>query len=114
MVFGAVIAVLSWNSAVRILGAPTAVLFGNLIPITTFAIAIAGGYSPNGYEIGGALLAVGALVAVTTLNRIQASVVVRTGDGLTPEGSREKRGPSSMPTGLSPRRSREWLRLYAK
>jgi drug/metabolite transporter (DMT)-like permease len=93
VVFGAVIAVLSWNSAVRILGAPTAVLFGNLIPITTFAIAIAGGYSPNGYEVGGALLAVGALVAVTTLNRIQASVVVRAGDGVAPEGSRETRGP---------------------
>lgn len=67
--FGAVIAVLSWNSAVRIIGAPTAALFGNLIPVTTFAIAIAGGYSPDGYEIGGTLLALGALAAVTMLNR---------------------------------------------
>jgi drug/metabolite transporter (DMT)-like permease len=72
VVFGAVIAVLSWNSAVRTIGAPTAALFGNLIPITTFAIAIAGGYAPNGWEIGGSLLAVGALVAVTLLNRAQA------------------------------------------
>jgi drug/metabolite transporter (DMT)-like permease len=117
VVFGAVIAVLSWNSAVRTIGAPTAALFGNLIPVTTFAIAIAGGYSPNGWEIGGSLLAVGALVAVTALNRAQASVrvVEAAGDG-APDGSREKRGPSSppRPTGSSPRRRREWLWLYAK
>jgi drug/metabolite transporter (DMT)-like permease len=69
VVFGAVIAVLSWNSAVRSIGAPTAALFGNLIPVTTFVIAIAGGYSPDGYEIGGTLVALGALVAVTMLNR---------------------------------------------
>jgi drug/metabolite transporter (DMT)-like permease len=118
VVFGAVVAVLSWNAAVRTIGAPTAALFGNLIPVTTFAIAIAGGYSPNGYELGGALAAVAALVAVTTLNRAQASVrvVEAAGEGSAPDGSREKRGPSSppMPTGSSPRRRREWLWLYAK
>ena len=76
VVFGAVIAVVSWNSAVRIIGAPTAALFGNLIPVTTFAIAIAGGYSPNGYEIGGVLVALGALVAVTTLHRRAAATAV--------------------------------------
>ena len=58
VVFGAVIAVLSWNTAVQRLGAPTAVLFNNLVPITAFAIAIAGGYSPNAYELGGAALAI--------------------------------------------------------
>jgi drug/metabolite transporter (DMT)-like permease len=73
VVFGAVVAVLSWNSAVQRLGASTAVLFNNLVPITAFAIAIAGGYTPNGYELGGAAVAVAALAAVTLLNRAGAA-----------------------------------------
>jgi drug/metabolite transporter (DMT)-like permease len=72
VMFGAVIAVLSWNSAVQRLGAPTAVLFNNLVPITAFVIAIAGGYAPNAYELGGAALAIVALAAVTGLNRASA------------------------------------------
>ena len=72
VIFGAVVAVLSWNSAVRRLGAPTAVLFNNLVPITAFVIAIAGGYAPNAYELGGAALAIIALAAVTALNRASA------------------------------------------
>jgi drug/metabolite transporter (DMT)-like permease len=72
VLFGALVAVLSWNSAVQRIGAPTAALFGNLIPITTFAIAIAGGYAPNGYELFGALLALASLLAVTALNRASA------------------------------------------
>jgi drug/metabolite transporter (DMT)-like permease len=80
VIFGALIAVLSWNSAVQRIGAPTAVLFGNLVPITTFAIAIAGGYAPNGYELGGALVTVASLVAVTTLNRASAPSPVASAD----------------------------------
>ena len=72
VIFGAVIAVLSWNSAVQRLGAPTAVLFNNLVPVTAFVIAIAGGYAPNAYELGGAALAIVALAAVTVLNRASA------------------------------------------
>jgi drug/metabolite transporter (DMT)-like permease len=74
VIFGAVIAVLSWNSAVQRLGAPTAVLFNNLVPITAFVIAIAGGYAPNAYELGGAALAIVALAAVTALNRASAPI----------------------------------------
>jgi len=113
VVVGAVIAVLSWNAAVQRIGAPTGALFLNLVPVTAFAIAIGGGYAPNGYELGGALLAIGSLVAVTLLNRAQASVRVGRGAGGTlPEGSRVKRGPSSSsPKGSSPRRRREWARL---
>ena len=37
---GAVIAVLTWNAAIRLIGPQNAVLFGNLIPVTTFAIEI--------------------------------------------------------------------------
>ena len=72
VIFGAVIAVLSWNTAVQRLGAPTAVLFNNLVPITAFVIAIAGGYAPNAYELAGAALAVAALAAVLLLNRASA------------------------------------------
>ena len=72
VIFGAVIAVLSWNTAVQRLGAPTAVLFNNLVPITAFVIAIAGGYAPNAYELAGAALAVAALAVVTLLNRASA------------------------------------------
>ena len=72
VVFGAVIAVLSWNTAVQRLGPATAVLFNNLVPITAFAIAIAGGYAPNAYELGGAALAVVALATVTALSRAGA------------------------------------------
>ena len=115
VVFGAVIAVLSWNAAVQRIGAPTGALFLNLVPVTAFAIAIAGGYAPNGYELGGAALAIASLVAVTMLNRAQVSRPALVGDGESvPEGSRVKRGPSSSPTGSSPRRRREWLWLYAK
>lgn len=75
VVFGAVIAVLAWNSAVQRLGPSTAVLFNNLVPITAFAIAIAGGYAPNAYELGGAALAIVALAAVTALNRAAAAKI---------------------------------------
>jgi drug/metabolite transporter (DMT)-like permease len=60
---GAVVAVLTWNAAIGLLGPQNAVLFGNLIPVTTFAIEIARGYSAGGVELAGAGLTIGALVA---------------------------------------------------
>jgi drug/metabolite transporter (DMT)-like permease len=91
VVFGAVIAVLAWNSAVQRLGAATAVLFNNLVPITAFAIAIAGGYTPNGYELGGAALTLAALAAVTTLNRAAATAAPTPGRPPAPAGPRRRR-----------------------
>ena len=44
---GAVIAVLAWNEAIRLIGAQNTFLFGNLIPVTTFAIEIVRGYRPS-------------------------------------------------------------------
>jgi drug/metabolite transporter (DMT)-like permease len=90
VVFGAVVAVLAWNAAVQRLGAPTAVLFNNVVPITAFAIAVAGGYAPNAWEIAGALVAVGALAAVTALNRA-ASVAAAT--SAPDRTGRRSRGP---------------------
>ena len=56
-------AVLTWNAAIGLIGPQNAVLFGNLIPVTTFVIEIARGYRPNAVELAGAALTVAALVA---------------------------------------------------
>ena len=60
---GAFIAVLTWNASIGIIGPQNAVLFGNLIPVTTFAIEIVRGYRPGAVELGGAALTIAALVA---------------------------------------------------
>ncbi len=66
---GAFVAVLTWNAAIGLIGPQNAVLFGNLIPVTTFVIEIARGYRPNAVELGGAALTIGALVANNLLAR---------------------------------------------
>lgn len=60
---GAFVAVLTWNASIGIIGPQNAVLFGNLIPVTTFAIEIVRGYRPGTVELGGAALTIAALVA---------------------------------------------------
>jgi drug/metabolite transporter (DMT)-like permease len=60
---GAFIAVLTWNAAIGMIGPQNAVLFGNLIPVTTFAIEIVRGYRPNEIELAGATITIAALVA---------------------------------------------------
>lgn len=60
---GAFVAVLTWNASIGIIGPQNAVLFGNLIPVTTFAIEIVRGYRPGVVELGGAALTIAALVA---------------------------------------------------
>jgi drug/metabolite transporter (DMT)-like permease len=66
---GAVIAVLAWNAAIGLIGPQNAVLFGNLIPVTTFAIEIVRGYRPGAVELAGALLTITALIANNLLTR---------------------------------------------
>jgi drug/metabolite transporter (DMT)-like permease len=63
VIAAAVIAVLAWNSGIRMLGARDGTLFMNVVPITTFTIAIARGYRPDAAELIGAGITVGALVA---------------------------------------------------
>jgi drug/metabolite transporter (DMT)-like permease len=77
VLIGAVVAVLAWNTAVQLLGAQAAVLFNNLVPTTAFIIALAGGYAASAWELGGALVAVGALVAANVLSRRAAPAVAR-------------------------------------
>jgi hypothetical protein len=45
------------------------VLFGNLIPVTTFAIETVRGYRPGPVELAGAVLTIAALVANNLLSR---------------------------------------------
>lgn len=66
---GAVLAVLTWNAAVERVGPQTTSLFGNLIPVSTFAIEIVRGYRPGTLELTGAVIAIGALVAYNLLSR---------------------------------------------
>ena len=66
---GAFVAVLTWNAAIKAIGPQNAVLFSNLIPVTTFAIEIARGYRPDWAELAGAGLTIGALVANNLLVR---------------------------------------------
>lgn len=66
---GAFVAVLTWNAAIVSIGPQNAVLFSNLIPVTTFAIEIVRGYRPNAVELLGAGLTIGALVASNLLAR---------------------------------------------
>jgi drug/metabolite transporter (DMT)-like permease len=74
---GAFVAVLTWNAAIAAIGPQNAVLFSNLIPVTTFAIEIFRGYRPNAVELLGAGLTIGALVANNLLARRSHSRGVR-------------------------------------
>jgi len=59
----AFIGVLFWNNGVQLIGPLNAVLFGNLVPIVTFAIQIGQGQRFALSEMLGAGLVVGALIA---------------------------------------------------
>jgi len=66
---GAFLAVLTWNAAIGLIGPQNAVLFGNLIPVTTFGIEIVRGYRPGAVELAGAALTIAALVTSNLLAR---------------------------------------------
>jgi drug/metabolite transporter (DMT)-like permease len=59
--------------AQRRLGAADGSLFINLVPVVTFAIAIAEGYRPGAAEFAGAALTVGALVGANLVARRPAA-----------------------------------------
>lgn len=70
---GALVAVLSWNEGVRRLGPANAALFMNLVPVTSFAVAIAEGYDARTGELAGAALTVAAIVAANRAARPAAA-----------------------------------------
>lgn len=63
IILGALVAVLSWNSGIRMLGAVNGVLFFNVIPITAFTIGVLQGQPLHAVEVLGAMLVIGGLVA---------------------------------------------------
>jgi len=70
---GAVVAVLAWNEGVRKIGPANGALFLNLVPVISFAIAITvQGYDPNGWELLGAAITIGALVYANLKARARA------------------------------------------
>ena len=66
---GGSLAVVTWNASVGLIGPQNASLFGNLIPVTTFAIEIVRGYRPGAVELGGAALTITALLTHNLLQR---------------------------------------------
>jgi drug/metabolite transporter (DMT)-like permease len=71
VIIGALAAVLAWNVGVKLLGAPNAALYMNLVPVVAFAIAIVRGYHPDGAELAGAALTVAALIGANLTARRQ-------------------------------------------
>jgi len=92
---GAVVAVVAWNASVSKIGPQNTALFGNLIPITTFAIEIARGYRPVALELVGAGITVAALVAINLLQRRRHSSSFSTKTSISPPQGRPTSQPSS-------------------
>ncbi len=69
VLIAAVLAVLTWNGAVRAIGPLNASLLINGVTVTAFGIEIARGYRPGVVEVLGATLAMGAMVAANLAQR---------------------------------------------
>ena len=69
VLFGALIAVLAWNSGVQRLGPANAALFMNLVPVTTFTIQAFRGATPGPVELVGAGITLAALVGANATLR---------------------------------------------
>ncbi|NYD42516.1 DMT family transporter [Nocardioides panaciterrulae] len=83
IVVAAVVAVLCWNHAMRVLGAQDGVLFINLVPVTTFTIQALRGDAPHAGELVGVALTLGALVANNLLGRRDGRRAQRAGAAST-------------------------------
>lgn len=64
-----VVAVLTWNHAVAVLGASNGVLFMNLVPLTAFGVEWVRGSHTTGGQVVGAIVTVGALLATNIVMR---------------------------------------------
>ena len=73
IVLGGLVAVLSWNTGIRRMGAVNGVLFINFVPITAFVIGLFQGHHFSLAELSGAGLVIGALVA----NNLHLRVIER-------------------------------------
>ncbi len=73
VVIAAVMAVFTWNAGLQRLGPQNGVLFINLVPVTTFAVEVAGGYRPGSLELLGAAITIVALLANNLYGRRAAA-----------------------------------------
>lgn len=74
ILLGGVLAVLSWNTGIRRLGAVNGVLFINFVPITAFTIGAIRGHAFSVTEVLGALMVITALVLNNLYQRRQAAL----------------------------------------
>jgi drug/metabolite transporter (DMT)-like permease len=72
VLLAAVLAVLCWNSAMRLLGAQDGVLFINVVPVTAFVIQAALGHRPHPAQILGVAVTLLALIGHNVASRIRA------------------------------------------
>ena len=77
IVLGGLVAVLSWNTGIKLLGAVNGVLFINFVPITAFTIGILQGRDFSLTEVSGALLVITALVANSLFLRLRERQTLR-------------------------------------
>lgn len=63
VILGALVAVLSWNAGIKLLGPVNGVLFINFVPITAFTIGVLHGRSFSHAEILGAAIVITALIS---------------------------------------------------
>ena len=73
ILIAAVLAVLCWNSAMRLLGAQDGVLFINVVPVTAFVVQAALGHAPHPAQLLGVAVTLLALVAHNVAGRLRAS-----------------------------------------
>src|SRR3954469_20717345 len=76
VLFGALIAVLAWNSGVQRIGPANAALFMNLVPVTTFTIQAFRGATPGPVELAGAAVTLAALIGANATLRVPARTPV--------------------------------------
>ncbi|MFK0003982.1 DMT family transporter [Paenarthrobacter sp. NPDC090520] len=75
IIFAAVVAVLSWNKGIGLLGPLNGTLFMNLVPVVTFAIAMIRGYQPSVTALLGAGLVIAALLVNNLFSRRSGDAV---------------------------------------
>ena len=81
IVISGVLAVFSWNAGNRALTPINGILFINLVPVTTFVIAVLSGYYMSRLEVTGAIITIAALASNNLYQRklIRAKSVVLAG-----------------------------------
>jgi drug/metabolite transporter (DMT)-like permease len=77
LVFASYVAVIAWNTGVRMMGPLDSVLFANVVPLTAMAIGLAQGHYLTRAELVGAALTIAALILSNFAARRAASVSLR-------------------------------------